>query len=198
MARYQQGFRDLYNALGGKPGAPLTDEAPIFGPTTIQCTDNGLMLWFPGAGSHFVGAHDTPWEAEEPAPAQYGQSAVDVGLEYLGLPYRGPVVGEADVYRWPPYGFDCSSFVSFCYRQLGVRLTAYTDAIADETQQVWDPRRGDIILYRYYDDGQPYTRYPHTGLWVGDGRTLECRWPMGVALLWPLNTDRIFTRPAGW
>jgi hypothetical protein len=70
------------------------------------------------------------------------------------------------------------------YRELGVELTAFTDAIADETDLVDESQAvpGDIILWRYADPTQPGVTYPHAGLLLPNGLTLDCRHPTGVGI----------------
>lgn len=96
------------------------------------------------------------------------------GRKYFGMPYVWG--GHA-----PSTSFDCSGFVSWCYRQAAdIFLTAYTDRAYDETVWTPNPRPGDVIFYRYYDPEQPYTAYPHMGMYLSPGRTMESRWPAGV------------------
>lgn len=98
----------------------------------------------------------------------------------IGKRYAGPVIGEPESYRWGNPGWDCSSFVSGMYRAaFGVQLTAYTDAIYNETQPADAPHRGDIVLYRYADSSQPGVRFPHTGLYVNERTVLDARYGGG-------------------
>src|SRR6185369_15255661 len=111
------------------------------------------------------------------------QKVVDAGLALGWKRYAGPVINESDDKRWGNPGFDCSSFVAAMYgRVLGVTLVGYTDSIAAQTDTIAesDALPGDIILYRYRDSAQPGVTYPHTGLWLGPGRMLDCQWPKGL------------------
>jgi len=111
------------------------------------------------------------------------QKVVDLGRSKGHKRYAGPVIGEPDSYRWGEPGYDCSSFVSAMYREaLGIALTPFTDAIANQTNRIDVPQAlpGDIILYRYDDNSQPGVVYPHTGLWLGGGRMLDCQYPPGL------------------
>lgn len=113
------------------------------------------------------------------------QMVVDLGLAQHWKPYSGPVVNEPDAARWGDPGFDCSSFVASMYRgALHVQLTGFTDAIADQTDTIAtaDALPGDIILYRYNDTHQPGVTYPHTGLWLGQGKMLDCQYPEGLGV----------------
>jgi len=111
------------------------------------------------------------------------QSVIENGRSKGWKPYSGPIVGQPDSFRWGDPGYDCSSFVASMYAEtLGIHLTGFTDTIAAQTDNI-DPRHalpGDIILYRYDDSSQPGVRYPHTGLWLGNGRMLDCQFPAGL------------------
>lgn len=116
------------------------------------------------------------------------------GRSQAGKRYAGPVIGEPDSYRWGDPGWDCSSFVAGAYKQIGVAITAYTDAAFDQTHDADTPLPGDVVFYQYYDAGQPAVSYPHMGIWLGPHRTLECRYPDGVAeyhqLVYPMYIRR--------
>lgn len=85
-----------------------------------------------------------------------------------------------DPYVWDgerPGAFDCSGFVRWCYDG---KLTSFTDAILGETERVETPAPGDVVLYEYRDASQPGVRFPHVGLFVSDGVTLDARFGRGV------------------
>src|SRR6185369_2071494 len=120
------------------------------------------------------------------------QKIVDLGLSKGHRPYGGPLSSHPEIDREGNPGYDCSSFVALMYRDaLGIELQEFTDAIADETEQIDDADAlpGDIILYRYSDPFQPGVRFPHTGLWLGDGTMLDCQDPIG------LGTHPLLGRP---
>jgi hypothetical protein len=69
------------------------------------------------------------------------------------------------------------------YREaLGIELAMFTDAIAGQTDEIAqsDALPGDIVLYRYFDSEQAGVTFPHTGLWLGGGRMLDCQFPAGL------------------
>ena len=121
------------------------------------------------------------------------ESAAPAPAEPLNDP-RAVIIGAGrsrigDPYVWDaeqPGGFDCSGFVKWAYGQAGLALTSYTDAIYDETVPTQNPQPGDIILWEYTDGNQPGVRFPHMGIWLGPGSTLEARFPNGVAEYSPL------------
>ena len=124
---------------------------------------------------------------------------LDAARGEIGKPYSGPLVGQPESFRWGDPGWDCSSFVAGAYARFGVCLTAYTDAIYDQTDPIAEAAAvpGDIVLYRYDDPGQPGCRFPHTGLWLSTVQTLDCRWPAGVEIRGHLVTAREIRRVRG-
>jgi cell wall-associated NlpC family hydrolase len=127
------------------------------------------------------------------------QTVVDAGLAKGHRPYSGPIVGQPESFRHGDPGYDCSSFVSLMYQEaLGITLAMFTDAIADETDTIAtaDALPGDIILYRYVDEGQPGVMFPHTGLWLGDGEMLDCQLVPGLGEFEPgLGVHPMLKRP---
>ena len=113
------------------------------------------------------------------------QKVVDIGRSKGFKPYSGPVVDEPEEFRHGDPGHDCSSFVSLMYKEaLGVELDMFTDAIADETDEIdaADALPGDIILYRYHDPAQQGVTFPHTGLWLDGTDMLDCQFPAGLGV----------------
>ncbi|HZO24550.1 MAG TPA: NlpC/P60 family protein [Chloroflexota bacterium] len=111
------------------------------------------------------------------------QSVVDLGFSKGHRRYAGPVIGEPESFRDGDPGYDCSSFVSLMYRDaLGIQLTKFTDAMAGQTDEIptADALPGDIVLFRYHDPEQPGVTFPHTGLWLGGGRMLDCQFGPGL------------------
>jgi len=108
---------------------------------------------------------------------------VDLGFSKGHRRYAGPVIGEPESFRDGDPGYDCSSFVSLMYRDaLGIQLTKFTDAMAGQTDEIptADALPGDIVLFRYHDPEQPGVTFPHTGLWLGGGRMLDCQFGPGL------------------
>lgn len=143
----------------------------------------GQILVLPGAG-------DRPVAAPGSLRSEL-QRVIDLGRAEGWKPYSGPVIGQPDSWRWGHPGYDCSSFVATMYRKaFGIQLVGFTDAIATQTDPIPTSQAlpGDIILYRYDDDDQPGVRFPHTGLWLGDGTTmLDCQDPRGLGVHALLN-----------
>ena len=121
--------------------------------------------------------------AQDPLKGDVFSQLLAAGKRELGKRYAGPVIGQADAMRWGTPGWDCSSFVSGIFSQVGVRLTPYTDAIARETKPVapGDMKPGDIFLTYGYDDGQA-SYYKHAGLYIGEGQVLDASYGRGVSI----------------
>jgi cell wall-associated NlpC family hydrolase len=121
---------------------------------------------------------------QDPAKVDAYSAAIALGRQQIGKRYAGPVIGEADAARWGNPGWDCSSFVSGVYKQLGINLTPYTDAAYGETQAI-DPkaaRPGDIIFYKGGSSAQPNIAYHHMGIYLGGGKVLDAEYDGGVGV----------------
>ncbi|KRN89801.1 C40 family peptidase [Ligilactobacillus ceti] len=87
-------------------------------------------------------------------------------VKYIGTPY---VWGGSS-----PSGFDCSGFVQYVYRQMGVSVgrTTYAQANAGRHVPVSQAQPGDILLFAH-GGGAPY----HAAIYVGGGRYLHASVP---------------------
>jgi len=92
---------------------------------------------------------------------------VDIALQYLGVPY---VYGGST-----PDGFDCSGFVQYVYRQVGVSLPRTSRAqygvgqhIAADRVDLLQP--GDLVFFG--TNGDP-SRVHHVGMYVGGGNYIH-------------------------
>lgn len=106
-----------------------------------------------------------------------GANALAAGYKYIGTPY---VFGSGR--NGSTANLDCSSFVSQSFRDVGVKLTPYTDAMINETQaiNVKDLQPGDLVFWRWDDPNQPGTKYSHVGIYKGNGVVLNATSPGGV------------------
>jgi cell wall-associated NlpC family hydrolase len=93
-------------------------------------------------------------EATVAPPARYG-GVVGIAMQYLGVPYRWG--GES------PSGFDCSGFVMYVYRQVGVSLPhnaamqySYGTSVSRS-----DLQPGDIVFF---------SGLGHNGIYIGGGQ----------------------------
>ncbi|WP_241159310.1 MULTISPECIES: NlpC/P60 family protein [unclassified Desulfovibrio] len=91
-----------------------------------------------------------------------GQKLLQHARSAIGTPY---VLGGSN-----PGGFDCSGFVHWAYRNVGVKLprTAREQSVVGEgIRNIEDMRAGDIVAFRHPKRGY------HTGIYVGDGKFIH-------------------------
>ena len=99
-------------------------------------------------------------------------SLVSIAYSYLGYPYVGGTNG--------PYSFDCSGFVQFVYKQVGISVSRSTytqinDGLGVSYEAI---QPGDIISWGYSDG-----TVTHSSLYVGDGKMIHAANPsVGVIL----------------
>jgi hypothetical protein len=147
--------------------------------------------WPAGNGKPFTPTHASNYQRGLEAAKQLlavpagepWSTILKTGRLQIGKRYAGPIIGEPDSYRWGNPGFDCSSFVTYCYRAAGHPLSyphAYTDNIFGLTVTVsaTDARPGDMVFFEY-DDSQA-ARFPHMGLLAPGGQLLDCSINLGV------------------
>ncbi|MBR5155490.1 MAG: C40 family peptidase [Clostridia bacterium] len=96
------------------------------------------------------------------AVSSKGQAVVELAKKYLGIPY---VYGGSS-----PSGFDCSGFVYFLYKNMGVTLNRVA---ADQmTNGTWVPKNalqpGDIVGFA---NRSGYIN--HVGIYVGNGMMIH-------------------------
>ncbi len=96
------------------------------------------------------------------AVSSKGQAIVELAKKYLGIPY---VYGGSS-----PSGFDCSGFVYFLYKSMGVTLNRVA---ADQmTNGTWVPKNalqpGDIVGFA---NKSGYIN--HVGIYVGNGMMIH-------------------------
>lgn len=91
-----------------------------------------------------------------------GQKLLQHARSAIGTPYvRGGSL---------PGGFDCSGFVSWAFKNVGIQLprTAREQSVIGESiLNIEDMRAGDIVAFRHPKRGY------HTGIYVGDGKFIH-------------------------
>ena len=108
-----------------------------------------------GGGSHSSGGSSIPTNG----------GVVDYARSRIGCPYVWGAEG--------PNSFDCSGLTKWCYAQIGIGMSHYTEsqyAEAKARMSVYSASAGDI-LYRsghvaIYSGGNSYIHSPHTGAYV--------------------------------
>lgn len=106
------------------------------------------------------------------APNSNASRLVSIAYSYLGYPYVGGANG--------PYSFDCSGFVQYVYRQVGINISRSTSTqIRDGLGVAYaDIQPGDIICWGYSNG-----TVTHSTLYVGDGKMIHAANPsVGVVI----------------
>ena len=105
-------------------------------------------------------------------------SVVDVALAQVGKDYVWAAEG--------PNSFDCSGLVTYCYRQVGVSLTHYSQGqyniVAGLGHIVYDPSYlspGDLVFWGYGGSGSAIY---HVGIYIGGGQYVHASSP-GVGVV---------------
>jgi cell wall-associated NlpC family hydrolase len=98
-------------------------------------------------------------KASAPRPPSRGARVASIAARYLGIPYRW---GGSS----PSTGFDCSGFVMYLYRQVGVSLPHNAAMQYRHGRAVsWGSlRRGDIVFFNGLG---------HNGIYLGGGRFIH-------------------------
>jgi len=102
------------------------------------------------------------------ADAALGQAAVNVASNYTGIRYRRGGIS-------PARGFDCSGYVQFVYRQLGVNLPRTAAAMRRAVRSVSasELQAGDLVFVHKGKRG----RVSHVAIYDGNGRWYEATRP---------------------
>lgn len=146
--------------------------------------------WPGGGGKPYSAAHAQNYQrglAEAERMAGAADTGASLKLSDVLARARSRI---GDPYVWGgkvPGKFDCSGFVSWAYNGA---VPSFTDAILAPTVRVEKPAPGDIVLYEYKDEEQPGVRFPHVGLFLSDGVTLDARYGYGVGEHQQLDRSR--------
>lgn len=135
----------------------------FFGHVTLSAvrqfqTDQGLKV------DGIVGAHTT--SALQKA---VGQHAVQIGEQFQGVPY---VWGGSS-----PSGFDCSGFVQYVYRRIGIQLPRTAEQMYNFGYSVSQLRPGDLVFFTTASQS-----ISHVGIYTGNGNFISATSSSGVAV----------------
>jgi len=113
-----------------------------------------------------------------------GQDIVALGAQYLGTPYHYGGSG--------PGGFDCSGFVSYCYRQFGYQLprTAAGMAGVGTVVSKEDLVCGDLVLFQGTAGSYGIT---HVGIYVGSGQFIHSSSTSGRGVVYSSVDDSYYS-----
>lgn len=134
------------------------------------------------AAAEAAAAAEAEAAAAVEASTDLGQQAVNLALEYVGVPYTW---GGSS----PSEGFDCSGLINYVYAQLGVDLPRSSSEMATVGYQVSaaDALPGDIV----WTSG-------HVSLYAGDGMVVEAQQegvPVQYTEMW--QTNPVYIRVTG-
>lgn len=110
----------------------------------------------------------------------YGKKDVarllNIAMRFGGVPY----VWGGDT----PAGFDCSGFVQYVFRQVGINLPRTADVQYELGRQVLQTelQPGDLVFFETYEPGAS-----HNGIYIGDGNFIGANSGTGVAVV-PLGS----------
>ena len=105
----------------------------------------------------------------------YGKKDVtrllNIAMRFGGVPYVWG--GET------PAGFDCSGFVQYVFRQIGINLPRTADVQYELGRKVLQTelQPGDLVFFETYEPGAS-----HNGIYVGDGNFIGANSGTGVAV----------------
>ena len=105
----------------------------------------------------------------------YGKKDVarllNIAMRFGGVPYVWG--GET------PAGFDCSGFVQYVFRQIGINLPRTADVQYELGRKVLptELQPGDLVFFETYEPGAS-----HNGIYVGDGDFIGANSGTGVAV----------------
>ena len=96
---------------------------------------------------------------------------LNIAMRFGGVPYVWG--GET------PEGFDCSGFVQYVFRQIGINLPRTDDVQYELGRKVLQSelQAGDLVFFETYEPGAS-----HNGIYVGDGNFIGANSGTGVAV----------------
>lgn len=112
------------------------------------------------------------------------REAAQRGLVHFALKHRGTPYKYGAPQRAIPKRFDCSSFVQYLYRRVGIKLprTAIEQALCGRTvtiNRVTDLEIGDLLFFTgrwgRYDPTFP-EGIGHVALYLGDGQIIHAKY----------------------
>jgi len=175
-----------------KPDAALASLTP----TTIAGVGEGAKaVQNPLAAS--VGASDpsqvteAQYNAARPVQGGVGGMAGDIIAEakkWIGTPYKWGQSG--------PLGFDCSGFVQYVYKQMGINLprVSYQQANAGTYVDAKDARPGDLISW---DNSARNNGADHIAIYLGNGQIIAAPKPGDHVKIQAIYGNYRVTRIAG-
>lgn len=111
-----------------------------------------------------------------------GQQAVDIAKQYIGVRY---VYGGTT-----PNGFDCSGFVQYVYKHMGVSINRVA---ADQAKNgIYVAKEnlqpGDLVFFK-----KPGKVIHHVGMYVGDGKYIHAPYTGRTICIEPMTRSDYYT-----
>ncbi|QOR66296.1 C40 family peptidase [Cytobacillus suaedae] len=105
------------------------------------------------------------------AAASQGEEVVEYGKKFLGVPY---LFGGTT-----PSGFDCSGFLTYVFKELGVELprTSADQFASGEKVETKNLVVGDLVFFTTYKPGAS-----HAGIYVGDNKFIHASSSKGIMI----------------
>lgn len=99
------------------------------------------------------------------------RSLISTAYDYVGVPY---VFGGTT-----PWGFDCSGYTQYVFRQIGVDIPRTADAQYYSYLKVSasNLQPGDLVFFETYEPGPS-----HCGIYIGNGQMLQAGSSTGVTV----------------
>lgn len=96
---------------------------------------------------------------------------ISIAYNYVGVPY---VFGGTT-----PWGFDCSGYTQYVFRQMGIEIPRTADAQYYSYPKVSSSnlQPGDLVFFETYEYGPS-----HCGIYIGNGQMLQAGSSTGVTI----------------
>lgn len=169
--------------MAADPMAKLHIQAPqLQQHTTTSYTVDGVPMH--GGGPGTPGSPGSGPGTGPLAPSPGGNSVVSFARKFIGVPY---VWGGTS-----PTGFDCSGFVQYVYRHMGVNLPRISSDQARAGKRVSfnDLQPGDLVAV---DNSSRNAGADHIGIYIGNGLVINAPHP-GASV----QIDHLSAFGGGW
>ncbi len=96
---------------------------------------------------------------------------ISIAYDYVGVPY---VFGGST-----PWGFDCSGYTQYVFRQMGIEIPRTADVQYYSYPKVssGNLQPGDLVFFETYEPGPS-----HVGIYIGNGQMLQAGSSTGVTV----------------
>lgn len=148
----------------------------VYTPSTSVATNNGAPASTTTTNGNYTSNFDVRVDKTSSKAASTAVDTSNLDATRAAI-VETAKTGLGGAYIWGGKTFrawDCSGFVSWVYAQQGIKLTAYTYAMATELKVTNNPKPGDIV----FQNG-----YSHVGIYLGDGKMISALNPSEGTLI---------------